>query len=158
MNIKWTSARDTNGCPAREFSLEGNRPVTGAVWLPEESTVGATLICLGHGASGDRYQEPIADLAGRFVRAGFPCLSIDGPVHGLRKVGDGARGAFFAEYQRENSIADMISDWEFAIEAAKALNEIGACSSLTSVCRWVLFLVYPWLQQGQMWLWQPWGW
>ncbi|MFT7139969.1 MAG: esterase/lipase, partial [Sulfitobacter sp.] len=29
-------------------------------------------------------------------------------------------------YQRESSISDMVSDWEFAIEAAKALNEIGA--------------------------------
>jgi pimeloyl-ACP methyl ester carboxylesterase len=127
MNIKWSSATDTNGYPTREFSLEGNRSVTGAVWLPDEPTLGATLICFGHGASGDRYQDPIADLAARFVQAGFPCLSIDGPVHGLRKVGDGARGAFFPEYQRENSIADMVSDWEFAIEAAKALNEIGAC-------------------------------
>lgn len=127
MNIKWTSASDTKGYPTREFSLEGNRPVTGAIWLPDEPTVGTTLICFGHGASGDRYQAPIDDLAGRFVRAGFPCLSIDGPVHGLRKVGDGARSAFFSEYQREDSIASMVSDWEFAIEAAKALNEIGAC-------------------------------
>jgi len=127
MNIKWTTATDTNGHPTREFSLEGNRLVTGAIWLPNEPSVGKTLICFGHGASGDRYQEPIVDLAGRFVEAGYPCLSIDGPVHGLRKVGDGARGAFFSEYQREDSIADMTSDWEYAIEAAKALNEIGAC-------------------------------
>jgi len=127
MNVNWTSAKDTNGYTTREFSLEGNRPVTGAAWLPAQPTAGTPLICFGHGASGDRYQSPIGDLAGRFVRAGFPCLSLDGPVHGLRKVGDGARGAFFSEYQRENSIADMLSDWEFAIEAVKALNEVGGC-------------------------------
>lgn len=126
MKIEWTTAKDALGTQTREFHLQGQRTVTGAVWLPEKSTVGKTLICFGHGASGTRYQEPITDLANRFIQAGYPCLSIDGPVHGLRRIGDGARGAFFPEFQREDSIKDMISDWMHAIEAATALKEIGS--------------------------------
>lgn len=127
MNTEWTAAEDSNGIQTREFSLHGKRLITGAIWLPEEPVAGRTLICFGHGASGTRYQEPISDLAGDFTRAGYPCLSIDGPVHGLRKVGDGARGAFFPEFQRPGSVSDMVSDWSFAIEATQALTEIGVC-------------------------------
>tara|TARA_R110002072_G_scaffold113986_2_gene243839 strand:+ start:7592 stop:8314 length:723 start_codon:yes stop_codon:yes gene_type:complete len=124
MKIEWKSAKDTIGSPTREFSLQGDRRVTGAVWIPANPTPNAALICFGHGASGTRYQEPICDLANRFSKAGYPCLSIDGPVHGLRQVGDGARGAFFPEFQREDSIKDMVVDWQQSIEAVNSLEEI----------------------------------
>jgi pimeloyl-ACP methyl ester carboxylesterase len=127
MKVEWSAAVDSNGMQTREFSLQGDRLITGALWLAKEPVAGRALICFGHGASGTRYQEPISNLAGDFTRAGYSCLSIDGPVHGLRKIGDGARGAFFPEFQRESSVFDMVSDWSSAIEASKALKEIGAC-------------------------------
>ena len=126
--IEWSPARDPNGNSTREFQLrrDGKREVTGALWLPESPNPGSTLMCFGHGASGDRYQRPIADLAGRFVtEAGLPVLSIDGPVHGLRKVGDGGRKAFLPEFQRDAAITDMTDDWTDTIAVVQALPEVG---------------------------------
>ena len=118
LDIQWTDAKDVRDNLTREFRIrrDGMRDITGAVWLPTVSVEGKTLICCGHGASGNRYQAPISDLAERFVGAQLPVLSLDGPVHGLRQVGDGGRTAFFPEYQRDNSLIDMTDDWSCAIE------------------------------------------
>ncbi len=78
---EWNDAVDSNGLTTREFRITGDdaRDVTGSVWLPAESSKADTLMCFGHGASGNRYQAPICDLAGRFItEAGIPVLSIDG--------------------------------------------------------------------------------
>jgi len=126
-NIQWTDAEDSHNKVTREFRIQraDSRDITGALWLPQSSVEGKTLICCGHGASGDRYQAPISHLAERFVDAGFPVLSLDGPVHGLRKVGDGGRKAFFPEYQRDNSLVDMTNEWAFAVEQIKAATGAG---------------------------------
>jgi alpha-beta hydrolase superfamily lysophospholipase len=123
MEISWIDSDDGLGHKTKEFAFEKNRKVTGALWFPQETT--KTLICLGHGASGDRYQAPLSYLAGRFVAAGYPCLSIDGPVHGLRSVGDGGRGAFFPDFQREESVIEMVEDWNDSVMVATEL--IGDC-------------------------------
>jgi pimeloyl-ACP methyl ester carboxylesterase len=123
MEISWIDSDDGLGHKTKEFAFEKNRKVTGALWLPQETS--KTLICLGHGASGDRYQAPLSYLAGRFVAAGYPCLSIDGPVHGLRSVGDGGRGAFFPDFQREESVIEMVEDWNDSVMVATEL--IGDC-------------------------------
>ena len=76
------------------------------------------MILCGHGASGDRYQAPIPHLARRFgEEQGFPVLSIDGPVHGLRQVGPGGRVAFGEEMKRPTFLDDMVEDWRVAFEA-----------------------------------------
>ena len=108
-DIQWTDAKDTRDNATKEFRIrrDGMRDITGALWLPDAPVEGKTLICCGHGASGNRYQAPISDLAERFVDANLPVLSLDGPVHGLRQVGDGGRTAFFPEYQRDNSLIDL---------------------------------------------------
>ncbi len=81
----------------------------------------------GHGASGDRHQSPIPYLAKKLVtESGFSAMSIDGPVHGRRRVGDGARGAFAVEWQREGCVEDMLSDWRAALDAVQGLPDIGA--------------------------------
>lgn len=126
--IEWSSAKDPNGNSTREFRLSrvGKRDVTGALWLPDTPNPRSTLMCFGHGASGDRYQPPITHLAGRFAtEAGLPALSIDGPVHGLRQVGVGGRTAFFPEFQRDAALADMTDDWTGAIDSIQALPEVG---------------------------------
>lgn len=127
--IDWTDTEDTLGQPTREFRIKQDmrRDLTGAVWLPKTPASNGVLACFGHGASGTRYQTPIAYLAGRFVNElNIPALSIDGPVHGLRKVGDGARGAFGEEFRREESVQDMLKDWTVALDQVKALDEIAA--------------------------------
>ena len=126
--IEWMQAGDPAGNATKEFriSREGKRDITGAVWLPQNPVPGKTLMCFGHGASGDRYQAPITHLAGRFIgEAGLPVLSIDGPVHGLRQVGEGGRKAFGPEFQRESCVSDMTEDWHLAIDAAQSLPEVG---------------------------------
>ncbi len=120
-DIQWSDAKDSKHNTTREFRVQrvGMRDITGALWLPKAGA-GKTLICCGHGASGDRYQAPISHLAERFVSAGLAVLSLDGPVHGLRQVGDGGRGAFFPEYQRDNSLIDMTNEWACVVELVKA--------------------------------------
>ncbi len=127
--IDWSDATDDRGARTREFriSRDTKRDITGAVWLPEFSSNSDTLMCFGHGASGDRYQAPICELAGRFVtEAGIPVLSLDGPVHGLREVNSGGRKAFGPEYGRASSLDDMTDDWTLAIEETRQLKEVRA--------------------------------
>ncbi|MFP6807743.1 MAG: hypothetical protein VB957_11280 [Pseudomonadales bacterium] len=128
VEIQWTDAADPAGQPTREFRIlrEGKRDITGALWLPKEGLPASTLMCFGHGASGDRYQAPISGLAKRFTHESqLPVLSLDGPVHGLRQVGDGARGAFFPEFHRQDSLTDMVDDWTCAITEIQLLAEVG---------------------------------
>ena len=116
----WQKTNDPTGRSVREFALERagtERLVTGAFWQGES---GAPLMLFGHGASGDRYQAPICHLVGRMNGLGMHCLSIDGPVHGLRQVGPGGREAFGGEAQRPTFIDDMVADWRTAIDAVQA--------------------------------------
>ena len=127
--ITWSDATDEKDIITREFRItrEGKRDVTGALWLSESMSPGATLVCFGHGASGDRYQAPSGHLAARFtLEANLPVLSIDGQVHGLRQVGEGGRSAFFPEFQRHSCIEDMTDDWTCAVSEVQSLPEVGA--------------------------------
>lgn len=120
--------RDQDGMRLAEFDLAHHgRTVTGVLFQPLEPCAGAPLVCFGHGASGDRYQLPIPWLAKRLVAEhGFFGLSIDGPVHGRRKVGDGGRHALWAEWQREGSIEDMVADWKLSLDYVQSLPQVGA--------------------------------
>jgi dienelactone hydrolase len=120
--------RDQDGMRLAEFDLAHHgRTVTGVLFQPLEPRAGAPLVCFGHGASGDRYQLPIPWLAKRLVSEhGFFGLSIDGPVHGRRRVGDGGRHALWAEWQREGSIEDMVADWRLALDSVQSLSQVGA--------------------------------
>jgi predicted esterase len=125
----WNDAQDISGASTREFRIirDGKRDVTGALWTPLDVTPRSTLVCFGHGASGDRYQAPICYLANRFVRERkLPVLSIDGPVHGLRQIGDGGRSAFFPEFEKDDVIVNMVDDWATAVSEVQALAKIGA--------------------------------
>ncbi len=128
VGIKWNDSVDEKGLVTQEFRItrQDKRDLTGALWLPESNNSSNTLMCFGHGASGDRYQAPICYLAGRFVKeAGIPVLSLDGPVHGLRKKGDGGRGAFLPEFRRDECLDDMTDDWTCAIDFVQGLPEVG---------------------------------
>lgn len=111
----------------REFQLQrGTRPIPGVLWQRADAAPGAPLVCFGHGASGTRHQPPIPHLARRLVREhGFFALSIDGPVHGRRQVGEGGRKAFWPEFQRPGCVADMVADWRLVIDWVHALPDVG---------------------------------
>lgn len=124
--IKWQASVDLNGRPTQEFyvSSDTNRRVTGALWLPEGKSA-ELLMIFGHGASGDRYQAPICELAARFVQeANIAVLSMDGPVHGLRQVGPGGRAALGQEFSRPECVDDMVVDWDIAISVVTGREDL----------------------------------
>lgn len=108
-------------------SRPAHRDVTGAVWLPPQLAIDdLPLVVFGHGGSGNRYQNPIPQLAQRFVtELGCPALAMDGPVHGLRHVEPGGRAAFNKERQRPTATSDFIEEWHFAIDLAFGHEAIG---------------------------------
>jgi dienelactone hydrolase len=126
-DVAFTDHPRPDGLVLRELTADRDgRAVTGVLWLPAEPAPGAPLVCLGHGASGDRHQLPLPWLAKRLAgEHGFMALAIDGPVHGRRQVGDGGRAAFWPEWQREGSVEDMTADWRLALDIARAMPEVG---------------------------------
>ncbi|MDH3679885.1 MAG: hypothetical protein OEV40_08045 [Acidimicrobiia bacterium] len=117
---------ERNGLRVRELTIEDARIVTAALWQNPSSGAGMPLVCLGHGASGDRYQQPIPWLVERLVgQHGFAALSLDGPVHGRRQIGDGGREAFWPEWRRPGTVADMLADWRAALDFVQALPDVG---------------------------------
>ena len=81
-SIQWTEGQ----FGANDFVIDGNsthRRVTGAIWLPKISSESNSVVLCGHGASGDRYQDPIPYFVKHPVdQHNIVVLSIDGPVHG----------------------------------------------------------------------------
>ena len=141
--FQWGERTEREGVVCREFVLQpaagvahggpeapaagDPRPVPGVLWQAAAPRAGAPLIAFGHGASGDRHQAPIPYLARRLVRDhGGAAIAIDGPVHGQRRQGDGARGAFWKEWARAGTVDDMIADWRRVLDAALALPELAA--------------------------------
>jgi hypothetical protein len=112
----------------REFDVAANgRTVSGVLWSPPEPVVGRPLVCLGHGASGDRHQQPLPWLATKLVTDhGWFALSIDGPVHGRRMVPPGGREAFWPEWKRPGTVEDMTADWKAALDFAQQQPDVGA--------------------------------
>ena len=100
--------------------------MTAALWQHRDGEAGAPLVCFGHGASGDRFQQPIPWLVKRLVgEHGFIGLSIDGPVHGRRQSGDGGRGAFWPEWERPGTVEDMTADWQQAVDFVQSDAGVG---------------------------------
>lgn len=126
--IDWLDERRDGGTVQREFTVaHGARRVPGVLWMPTRAAAGKPLVLFGHGASGDRHQTPIPYVARKLVtEAGFFAAAIDGPVHGRRKVGDGARGAFAVEWRRDGCVADMLADWRAALDVIQQQSEVGA--------------------------------
>ncbi len=125
--MQWLEETHGDGFIQREFILKrGLRKVPGVLWSPLRESKGKPLVLFGHGASGDRHQTPIPYVARKLVaESGFFALAIDGPVHGRRKVGDGARGAFAVEWRRDGCVDDMLGDWRATLDAVQRLDEVG---------------------------------
>jgi dienelactone hydrolase len=127
-SLEWHDTSEIEGATVREFTIHApDRPITGVLWSGPASKPGAPLVCLGHGASGDRHQRPIPRIAGQLATDhGYFSLSIDGPVHGRRQVGPGGREAFWPEKRRVGSTEEMVRDWRLALRLISDLPEVGA--------------------------------
>jgi dienelactone hydrolase len=127
-SLEWHDTSEIDGATVREFTIHApDRPITGVLWSGPASKPGAPLVCLGHGASGDRHQRPIPRIAGQLATDhGYFSLSIDGPVHGRRQVGPGGREAFWPEKRRVGSTEEMVRDWRLALRMISDLPEVGA--------------------------------
>lgn len=111
----------------REFTVtRDGQLVPGVLWHGDACVPGAPMVLYGHGASGDRHQAPIPTIARELATAGIFGLSIDGPVHGQRKVGDGGRGAFGEVMRRESMVADILADWEAVLACVQSGDDVGA--------------------------------
>ncbi|MGI9328191.1 MAG: alpha/beta hydrolase [Pseudomonadales bacterium] len=127
MTMTWQHGVDPEGNATLEFRIRhtDRGEITGALWLPADVQPQTTLVCFGHGASGDRYQPPISVMAGRFSKeAQLPVLAVEGPVHGLR--GDGVTGTakqqqFISVFVQEDSVINMMDDWNDAIDGVQEL-------------------------------------
>jgi dienelactone hydrolase len=90
------------------------------------------LVLAGHGASDSKRHDSIEALAHHLVgRQGFAVLAIDGPVHGDRRADrlestPEAFLAFVGLWSSDPEMPDrMVADWQGALEAARALPEVG---------------------------------
>ena len=120
IELHWASSPKKKHLRRADFriSTDSGREITGALWIPDNHSQ-TTLSCFGHGASGDRFQWPIPDLAARAsIEANTISLSMDGPFHGLRQPEEGNPRQLFVQGLVEGSVIDdMSSDWKLAIAA-----------------------------------------
>ncbi len=139
-DMQWLEEKSGDAFVQREFMLmRGERRVPGVLWTPQRASPGKPLVLFGHGASGDRHQTPIPYVARKLVaESGFSALAIDGPVHGRRKVGDGARGAFAVEWQRDGCVAVL---GLMGIVGPTATYRQQICAAAESIVCPVLFLM-----------------
>ncbi len=120
------AGRSPDGVATREFRISrvGRRDITGALWMPDTPSGARSLVCFGHGASGDRYQFPASRLAADLTAQGIAMLSVEGPDHGLRQTGEGGRAGMIADLLREDAMSDMCDDWNEAVELVCARNAL----------------------------------
>lgn len=114
----------------REFSLETNdRKLPVAIWSKGDQIGRQPLALVGHGGSQHKLDASVIRIVQDLTERGFIVASIDGPVHGARRV-DGGRDreavkADFRSYWRSDGagIARMVEDWRATLD--KLLLELG---------------------------------
>lgn len=129
MHTDWSDAKDPIGNSTTEFihrievvstlQSQQSHKISGAIWVPLQHAEPLGIVAFGHGASGDRYQNPIAYMASKLSEKGFFCLAMDGPVHGLRRVEPGGRAALSKAFQRPQLVDEMVADWRVSMDELK---------------------------------------
>lgn len=100
-----------------------------AVWSRASDEPAHFVVCIGHGASGDKHESYVIALA-RYLVSALDCavLAIDGPVHGARRGSSDVRQpllAFAAEWSSNAALTDdAVNDWRTALDAVVALPEV----------------------------------
>ena len=131
------------GIRERLFSVDVNGEVVpGVVWTPGEAAASHPLVLMGHGGSQHKKFASLANRAHKYVREfGFAVAAIDAPGHGERNPTEQG-GQFVAELQAkmaagqpvgeivaremERLAAQVVPEWQATLEAAQALDDVGA--------------------------------
>jgi len=121
-----------DGVDERRFDLDvDGRVVPGLLWTPSGSAGPRPLVLLAHGATRHKRVDHIVAIAGELIRTfGFAAVAIDAPFHGDRRPDPDAEeftvfSEFLTEWSREGTVEDMLADWQAALEAVRALDEVG---------------------------------
>jgi dienelactone hydrolase len=121
-----------DGVAERGFDLDvDGRVVPGILWLPADAVGSRPLVMLAHGATRHKRVDHILALAHELVTSfGFAALAIDAPSHGDRRADPAADevtvfSEFLVEWSREGTVEDMLAEWQAALSAVRALDEVG---------------------------------
>ena len=131
--MRWTGEADAvDEVTERGFEVEvEGRTVPGILWHPVNGSGPRPLVLLGHGATRHKRIDYLVALGRRLAGDyGFAVAAIDSPGHGDRRAPGhdddiALFSAFLAEWSREGSTDDMVADWKAAIDALRALDEVG---------------------------------
>jgi len=118
----------------RRFDLDRQgRRVPAMLWTPEEGGGPRLLVMIGHGAAQTKSAPYVVALGRTLVRHhGIAAVSIDGPVHGDRRLDGSIDGSLamleFAQRWADDHtlVDDMVADWRAVLAAVQELEEVGA--------------------------------
>ena len=134
--MRWIGdAGTSSGVAERRFDLDvDDRTVPGILWLPADPAAAPhprPLVLIGHGATLHKRVDHIVALAHLLVRDhGFAAAALDAPLHGERRADPDADEVqqfadFLAHWSRPGSTDGVVAEWQAAVEALRALDEIG---------------------------------
>jgi|GEM_PF-2839484 pimeloyl-ACP methyl ester carboxylesterase len=108
------------------------RVVAGKVWHSQLSSGMRPLLLIGHGETEDKDSVFVHDfmklMCGKY---GFVVATIDGPIHGDRRIGTNDPSLVQSEFDQywvdnEESITSMVLDWKLTLDALCELPEVDA--------------------------------
>jgi len=121
-----------DGVDERRFDLDvDGRVVPGILWVPAGAAGPRPLVLLAHGATRHKRVDHIVALAHQLAtNFGFAALAIDAPRHGDRRSDPAADeftvfSEFLVEWSRDGTVEDMLAEWQAALDAVRALDEVG---------------------------------
>jgi dienelactone hydrolase len=100
------------------------------LWTPQHAEGPVPLVLIGHGASGHKATDYVADLAMALVGRGVAAAAIDGPVHGDRRPDGGMNSQlafldFIQAWSSDPTMTDeMVADWVAALDGLLELSEL----------------------------------
>ena len=120
------------GIRERAATIVGNAgEVPLALWTSEDVAPTA-LVLVGHGGSGHKREDYVVALARRLVRTtGAAVASIDGPLHGGRRVGRTMEPTvvlmeFAQAWTGDEGLTDtMVADWRATLDELEAHADLG---------------------------------
>jgi dienelactone hydrolase len=130
--VRWSDEAHVAGVRERDFTVGvDGRTVPGVLWLPAAGSGPRPLVLLGHGATRHKRIDYLVALGRRLASDyGFAVAALDAPGHGDRRAPGHDDDVtlfsdFLAEWSREGTVDDVVAEWQAAIDAVRALDEVG---------------------------------